>query len=581
MPNQLFSQCSGKCCIPHRALLLRQSKGWQLLLRMDAARGFRPATVIAAQSILLSLHLTTLSIVYLFLCIRSRGAAMALILHDRTNSDSPTIEPNKTIRRVQSSRLSHFNLDSDDTIPSEHSSIYDATAVLSEDNVNLGEDTMSPLDLHKCPTNLPLSPSLENLDQLADLPSDKSIQAQEEVPTSHSNWPTTPLETIAETRSISTLHTSTSLPHLIRSAPRPSSSDEELPNHRSASQQPSCCPPPKWSIATKPLGRRSFSENDASRLCLPIPKGSTPAYKEYQSDASSSSDELFRKHCRANWPTFPLKPFRPPPERSPTPPGLPSFGSPEAIRLMALPGSRDASARNNQGIPSQLSRVPANSRESGLPQSTPVLRSVDEPRSPKGKSVIRRIIRSCSRSSSEELGEDEAPRVSLPAGFMARADDGTYVRGRFGARSSGHGVGARTGQQCVGLEGHPFHRLWPAGRTLEEEIRKIDKACEENTRTQSPQGAESIGCQGAPGIVQSQNLQRSMVIPETGGPSRSWWSSCRSHPVNTPDILRPSEAGGPLVPPVTVDGQEEQTSTGITCESRTLLQRKFQAERGI
>ena len=99
---------------------------------------------------------------------------------------------------------------------------------------------------------------------------------------------------------------------------------------------------------------------------------------------------------------------------------------------------------------------------------------------------------------------------------MTRADDGTYLRGRWGARSSGRGVGARTGQRYVGPEGHPFHRLEPVGGTQEEEVGKIDKACEARERTQ-PQRAENTGRQE----VLNRTL-RSMVIPETSGPSRTW-----------------------------------------------------------
>ena len=524
---------------------------------------------------------------------------MAVILHDRTNSDrtssdSPTNPPcNKTIRRVQSSWLSRFNLDSDDTIPSDHSSIYDATSVLQNENADRGDDVMSPLDLHKSSPSLPLSPSIENLDQLAGLPSDNTIQVQETLPTSHSNWPTTQLETIAERRSISTLHTSISLPRLNPSATRYSSIDEELHNHDSTSHPPSYWPP-NWSTNSGPLSRRSFSENDALCLRLPRLKVLNKSYKENHSSSSSSSDELFGTGCLATWPSFPLKPPRPPLERSPTPPGLPSFGSPEAIQLMTLPGLRGASAHNNQGRPSRRNRRPASRCGGTPPPLTPVLRPIDESRSPKGKSVIRRIIRSCSRSSSDERQEDTARRVSLPAGFVARADDGTYVRGRFGARSSGHGVGAMTGQQSVGLEVHPFHRSDPTGITLDDEVREIDKVHDENERTPS-QRIERTRQQRAPNNVQisrlprspnsalSSRLQRSTVVPEAGGPSRSWgfWQSCHSSPVDTPDIFSPPEAPLPMAirPRVTIDVQAAMAQR--TCESRTLITRRLLAESKI
>ena len=587
-------ECYPLWCIAPAAL-----ERWQSLGSSGHCSWLPSNCFTAAQDTFLCLHIAVPSIVYYFLCIRSPRPVMALILHDRTNSDrtssdSPTIPPcDKTLRRVQSSRLSRFNLDSDDSIPSEHSSIYDAASVLRNENADHGDDVMSPLDLQKRSPSLPLSPSLENLDQLADLPSVNTIQVQESLPASHSNWPITQLETIVERRSISTLHASISLPRLNPSATRYSSIDEELHSHDSTSQTPSYWPP-NWSTNNGPLSRRSFSENDAFCLRLPRSKVLTKPYKEDHSSSSSSSDELFGTGCLATWPSFPLKPPRPPPERSPTPPGLPSFGSPEAIQLMTLPGVRGASARNNQERPSRRNRRPASGREGIPPPVTPVLRPVDKPRSPKGKSVIKRIIRSCSRSSSDERQEDTARRVSLPSGFVARADDGTYVRGRFGARSSGHGVGAMTGQQSVGLGAHPFHRSDPAGRTLDDGVREIDKAHVDNERTPS-QRAERTRQQRAPNNVQSSRLprspnsalssrlQRSTVVPETGGPSRSWgfWQSCHSSPVDTPDIFSPPEAPLPTAirPRVTIDVQAAMAQR--TCESRTLISRRLSAESKI
>jgi hypothetical protein len=424
---------------------------------------------------------------------------MASVLHDRTNSDSPILQPSKTIRRVQSGRMPRFHLGSDETIPSEHSSVYDAHLVVSTEDVD-PEGKVCQMDPPTSPVGLPLSPSLENLDQLADLP--HKIQVQEAAPTSHSNWPSRQLETITEQRSISTLYTSVSLPRL---------NTAELINDSSITRHHTHWPL-NSSPATKPFNRRSFSENDAS--CLPFPtwKAKSSVYKAYQSDSSSSSEELNKRQCITIWPVYPLKPKYPPPQRSPTPPGLPTFGTREAVQLLHEPRIRGASGRNIQGRPSTRVGLPETVAERHpVPVVTATPRPCDPSNSTKGNSITRRIIRSLCRSSSDELPEDDEGRVGLPASFVARADDGTLVRGRFGARNSGHGVGARAGQQDVGLEGHPFHRLEPAERPLETEVGEIDKACDaiEGSR---PQGVDvSLGSGRRPG-AQGARLQRPEVL---------------------------------------------------------------------
>ena len=87
-------------------------------------------------------------------------AATAAVLHDRTNSGSSKLQPNKTIRPAHPPRLSRFNLYSDD---SEHSSIYDAPLALSDEDPKHDGEIPSPLDFHKSPPGLPLSLSYENL----------------------------------------------------------------------------------------------------------------------------------------------------------------------------------------------------------------------------------------------------------------------------------------------------------------------------------------------------------------------------------------------------------------------------------
>lgn len=498
---------------------------------------------------------------------------MASALHDRTNSDSPNLPPSKMVRRVQSSRLSHFHLDSEDTFSGEHSSIYDAPLELSDHSGGPEVEQAPPVDLHQSSSGLPLSPCLENLDQFADLPSSHAVPVEETaVPTSHSNWPTVKLETIAEQRSLSTLHTSVSLPRLTHEITQHFSVDGKL-KPSTPSQ-----PPNRFLnllTATQFLNRRSFSENDTTCLRFPVWKGSSSMHKECQSDSSSSSsEELLRRRCIALWPVYPLKPRYPPLERPPTPPGLPRFGTREAVELLRVPSIRGSSTLNSQRRPSTRTGPPVTVMDGVLvPARTPNRRSLDPSNPKRGKSITTRIIRSLCRSSSEGLREAESRRVGLPSGFVARADDGTLVRGRFGVRNSGHGVGARTGQHSMGLEGHPFHRLEPAERSLEEEIREIDKACEAAERTRPP-GVEGQAPGGVVGATHNSGWQRPPAIDEYGRPSiacaRRW-----SGPIN--ETAPPAqEATGPRGSQIRVIDQ-----AGPVRGERTMLQRRMSAQNII
>lgn len=124
----------------------------------------------------------------------------------------------------------------------------------------------------------------------------------------------------------------------------------------------------------------------------------------------------------------PVQPRYPPPERSTTPPGLPSFGSPEAMRYSARFLMRDngTCAHANTHGPSNThcssSYGEALRRFFGLPASTP-----------------RIDVRSVTG--------------------IGRAEDGTMVQGRFPYRQSGHGTNV-----VRQLHDHPFHHRIPVAR---------------------------------------------------------------------------------------------------------------------
>lgn len=118
-----------------------------------------------------------------------------------------------------------------------------------------------------------------------------------------------------------------------------------------------------------------------------------------------------------------VHPRYPPPERSPTPPGLPSFGSPEAMRYSARFLMRDNGAH-----------VRPSARGPVEPQSS----------SSYGEAIRRFFGLS-----------PTAPRIDARSVTgIGRAEDGTIVQGRFPYRQSGHGANvAQT------LHDHPFHHL--------------------------------------------------------------------------------------------------------------------------
>ncbi|OJJ49445.1 hypothetical protein ASPZODRAFT_140343 [Penicilliopsis zonata CBS 506.65] len=129
-------------------------------------------------------------------------------------------------------------------------------------------------------------------------------------------------------------------------------------------------------------------------------------------------------------PVNPILPKYPPPVRAPTPPGLPSFGTREAVSYAAqftmpsssVPGQRHSHQSGRRGS----SRCANNSEWTCY------------------SDIFRRFLGLTPSPASEP-----AERRPLAIG---RAEDGTAVQGRFPYRQSGHGMSlARR------LDDHPFH----------------------------------------------------------------------------------------------------------------------------
>ncbi|RAH71504.1 uncharacterized protein BO66DRAFT_448172 [Aspergillus aculeatinus CBS 121060] len=159
-------------------------------------------------------------------------------------------------------------------------------------------------------------------------------------------------------------------------------------------------------------------------------------------DEASKSSNWPEQDCPAN----PVYPAFPPPIRSPTPPGLPTFGTPEAVNYSSQFQVRSATvgdSQNPQAASGSSSRFYDGGGASGRTRTASY------------GDKIRRIF--SFTSSTPPQPQQQAPPV-------ARAEDGTAVQGRFPYRQSGHGVGV-----VRRMEDHTFYQ------------RALSPALEENT----------------------------------------------------------------------------------------------------
>lgn len=155
---------------------------------------------------------------------------------------------------------------------------------------------------------------------------------------------------------------------------------------------------------------------------------SSPAETQLTHRRAVSLDATNRNGPGPSWPGnlgSAVKTVRPPyepPKRSPTPPGLPSFNTPEAVYCSSqfLLGQRGQNG-HRRGIPG------------------------DRQRATSYGDTFRRFF---GLSPSTGVG----PGSLSPVG-IGRAEDGTIVQGRFPYRQSGHGI-----YMARQLQDHPFHQ---------------------------------------------------------------------------------------------------------------------------
>lgn len=326
-------------------------------------------------------------------------------LSTRTNSptpDTPSPTPYATakttqarpLRRQLSFRTFHPQLDSSESDPSAHSSIFEAFYLTPSAVANLGTDLNATAT--KRTSARPSSGS-----NAADGNDASTVLA---TAAARESWIGTPLEPIAEQNSVATLRAVASLPHLR------SSRDRRL----GIVSKPSS---PALALLTQ--HKHSFSLDDLPLRPRPRRRRGSAALNTSDSTTASSLPHLHEDHEhdfqheleRVYSYTHPNEPTASPPHRIPTPEGLPSFNTPAA---------------HNYRIP------------------TPPFR-------------LRHLFTSRTHhhhhhAAAATLNAHGTQTVGLPRGVVARGPNGV-VRARWRPTQSGH-----TGQfGGPGIANHPFH----------------------------------------------------------------------------------------------------------------------------
>jgi hypothetical protein len=244
-------------------------------------------------------------------------------------------------------------------------------------------------------------------------------------------WVLPSLATIHEQRSNSTIRTSLSLPRIpskrtsINSLSSTGSATPHLSNLSPIALSPSTAPStPTGAPPTAPHKSRRRKSISLDELTLPSCRAALNA--PFCSTSSSSEDDRNPAAHHVDI-TYPAVPTYPPLTRTPTPPGLPSFGSREALNY---------SSRHSIATPD------------------PVFDANGET-STSSNAVLAFIERVFSQPTPHSYALSPPRSIALPPGVIAQAADGTMVRGRFGVRQSAH-MGMSGG--TIALERHPFHR---------------------------------------------------------------------------------------------------------------------------
>lgn len=274
---------------------------------------------------------------------------------------------------------------------------------------------------------------------------------------SHSHWPLPHLDAILERSESRSLRSSASAPKLRGSPQR--SPKVVKPQDSIHSIHPQRSEPTPWPVkqslpAAKMNNYKSLSAPDLD--CV-----ENFFISPCSSGSSSSSQAL--QDIPIN-PAGPARPIVEPPERRPTPEGLPSFGSNEAQELRLHPepafkrGAR-ALAHWIRGERETSNEVVSKGSPNAVSPTAPASPTMQDRSVP--MDMLQRLFGAARVVEADpDQSANPRPRAALPRGIsiadspgaLTTAEDGTFVRGRFGARMSAHSVGSRP------LSQHPFVR---------------------------------------------------------------------------------------------------------------------------
>jgi hypothetical protein len=438
----------------------------------------------------------------------------------------------KAVRRIVPSRRVFIKSDTDSLPPND--GIHNASPVLSIKSVDSKTTPSNEADRGEQTPGTAVSASEPAFHESPTL---VTPLAPRSPPNGHSQWPDPHLDAIIErqgsTRYLA--HTS-SVPRLQLSPGKPPTILK--PQNSVHSIEPEHLHRHSWShhqnLPDSELQhQRSLSCNDLDCSWQHQQAEDPPT----SGPKSCTSSEIL--HTLAEQPSYPTVPIQAPAQRSPTPPGLPTFGTREAQFIRLIP---DRGRRRPRLFSSW--RVPNHEIDSeALPTVTSTARA-EVPLESQGPSpgLLQRLLAATGMARVVTAPEnDPAGRCIAPlprsvvttaeTSILAIADDGTAVRGRFGNRVSGHGIGQRN------LNDHPLGRR-SGFQDIEEEVRQIEKAC---TRMNQEPGANHLQLSDRPYASIDAELYRRLT-------EASHSSHCQAFEGH-PDFLSPLSSGFALPSP--------------------------------
>jgi hypothetical protein len=292
-------------------------------------------------------------------------------------------------------------------------------------------------------------------------------------PLGHSNWPEPRLDTILEQNSTRSLRQSASAPRLQSSPERSAQyikAQSSIHSIRPMRADRNPWPREKPLPATGIHYQHSFSMNDLDCLQRIISNKN-----EHAVSGTFCSSPLTKLQA----PMFPARPRCPPPEYPKTPDGLPKFGSKEAQQLRLTPAKQKRHGAVHRWFRGEHDTEEEPSGADSNFVTSPTTQLEEGP----FQDLLKRVFGMNRPVGVPDSSINPRPRAPLPPGvtsanspgILAMADDGTPIRGKFGTRTSGHGIGTRS------LDDHPMARI-PRQELILEQVEQIEKACERINR---------------------------------------------------------------------------------------------------